>query len=91
MNKSDLVSAVSKKAALTKEQASAAVDAVTSTIVESLKGDGLALKGFGSFSTQTRAARQGRNPKTKEAIQIGEKKIAKFKFSPEVKKELNPA
>lgn len=90
MNKSDLVSSVAKKAGLTKEQAAKAVDAVVETAVESLKsGDGLVLKGFGSFSVQTRAAREGRNPKTKEKIQIGEKKIAKFKFSPEVKKELN--
>lgn len=90
MNKSDLVGAVAKKAGLTKDQAAAAVDAVVGTTIESLKsGEGLALKGFGSFSVQTRAAREGRNPKTKETIQIGEKKIAKFKFSPEVKKELN--
>lgn len=90
MNKSDLVSSVAKKAGLTKEQAAKAVDAVTETTVEALKsGDGLALKGFGSFTVQTRAAREGRNPKTKETIQIGEKKIAKFKFSPEVKKALN--
>lgn len=90
MNKSDLVKSVADKAGLTREQAANAVDAVTSTVVESLKsGDGLSLKGFGSFLTQDRPARTGRNPKTKEAIQIPAKKIAKFKFSSEVKKELN--
>lgn len=88
-NKADLVKSVAEKAGLTKEQASNAVDAVTSTIVESLSGEGLALKGFGVFSTQIRPARTGRNPKTKEAIAISEKKIAKFKFSTEVKKVLN--
>lgn len=89
MNKADLVKSVAEKAGLTKEQASSAIDAVTATVVESLSGDGLALKGFGVFSTQVRPAREGRNPKTKETIQISAKKIAKFKFSAEVKKALN--
>lgn len=90
MNKAELVKSVSEKAGLTKQQASDAVDAVTSTIVEGLQsGDELALKGFGSFSVQTRPARTGRNPKTKEELHIPEKKIAKFKFSSEVKKALN--
>jgi nucleoid DNA-binding protein len=47
------------------------------------------LKGFGSFAVQVRSARTGRNPKTGLEIAIGEKKIAKFKFSSEVRKELN--
>lgn len=89
-NKSDLVKSVAEKAGLTKEQASNAVDAVVESIIGSLKtGDGLALKGFGTFSVDTRAARDGRNPQTGAPIKIGEKKIAKFKFSAEIKKELN--
>lgn len=90
MNKAELVKVVSEEAGLTKDQATKAVDAVTGAIVQSLKsGDGLALKGFGSFSLQTRPARTGRNPKTGEPLKIAAKNIAKFKFSSEVKKELN--
>jgi DNA-binding protein HU-beta len=90
MNKAELVQSISQKAELTKAQASAAVDAFMSTTVEALKtGDGVSLKGFGSFAVQVRSARTGRNPKTGLEIAIGEKKIAKFKFSPEVRKELN--
>lgn len=89
-NKSDLVKSVAAKAGVTKEQATLAVEAVTESIVASLKsGEGLALKGFGTFSVDTRTARTGRNPQTGAPIEIGEKKIAKFKFSAEVKKELN--
>jgi DNA-binding protein HU-beta len=90
MNKSELVKSVAEKAGLTKDQASKAIEAVVQSTIESLKsGDGLALKGFGSFSVQTRPARTGRNPKTMAPIEISEKKIGKFKFSAEIKKELN--
>lgn len=90
MTKADLVQSVQKNTQLTKEQSGAAVDSVVDAIVQSLKsGEGLSLKGFGSFVVQTRPARQGHNPKTKEKIEIPEKKIVKFKVSPEVKKEIN--
>lgn len=90
MNKAELVKSISDKSGLTKQQASDAVDAFTSTVVEGLKtGDALALKGFGTFAVQVRPARTGRNPKTKETLEIPAKNIAKFKFSSEVKKALN--
>lgn len=85
MNKADLVKAISKKAGLTAAQSTAALDAVTETIVESLNsGQEVGLKGFGTFKVQVRSARTGRNPKTGAPVEIPAKNLAKFKFSKEV-------
>lgn len=85
MNKAELVKAISERAELTKTQATAALDAVTSTVVETLQaGEEVGLKGFGTFKSVTRDARTGRNPKTGEPVKIPAKTLAKFKFSKEV-------
>lgn len=91
MTKAELVAVVKEEAGITKDQANAAVEAVVTAAVNSLKpgNSGLALKGFASFSVQERPARTGRNPKTGEPLEIGAKRIPKVKFSSEVKKILN--
>ncbi|MEG0804081.1 MAG: HU family DNA-binding protein [Pygmaiobacter sp.] len=71
MTKADLVAAVATEAQLTKKDADKAVSAVLDTITAALKdGDKVALVGFGTFETRERPARTGRNPRTKEAIEI---------------------
>mgnify|MGYP003424965103 CR=1 FL=1 len=85
MNKADLVGSISEKAELTRAQATAALDAVTSSVIETLQGgEEVSLKGFGTFKSVARDARTGRNPKTGEPVQIPAKTVAKFKFSKEV-------
>jgi DNA-binding protein HU-beta len=80
MNKGDLVDAVAKSADLTKAQAGEAVSAVFSTIEGCLKkGDKASFVGFGTFSSNKRAAREGRNPATGATIQIAAKNVIKFK------------
>ncbi len=80
MNKTELISAVAKKAELTQGQAKAAVDAMMDAIADALKAeDKVALLGFGTFSVSERAAREGFNPITKEKITIEAKKVVKFK------------
>ena len=86
MNKADLVASVAAKAGLTKKDAEAALNAVVASIEEALvKGDKVALIGFGTFETKTRAARTGINPRTKQAIKIPASKVPAFKISKALK------
>ena len=80
MNKAELVAEVAKLADLNKKQADAAVAAVIDAVTYALKkGEKVKLVGFGSFEAKERAARMGRNPKTKEEIKIPATKVATFK------------
>lgn len=80
MNKTELINAVAEKADVTKKQAEAVVSATFATIEGALKkGDKVQIVGFGSFDVKTRAARIGRNPKTKQEIKIPASKSPSFK------------
>ena len=80
MNKTDLVAKVAEKAGISKKDADSAVAAVFDSIIAALKkGDKVALIGFGTFEVRKRAARNGLNPKTKEAIKIPASKAPAFK------------
>ena len=75
MNRNELVDNVSSKTDMKKSEASKAVDAVFDAIAEALKGgDEVRLVGFGTFSVASRAASEGRNPRTGEKIQIAASK-----------------
>ena len=90
MNKTDLADAVAQATDTSKADAANAVDAVLDTITDALKsGDGVQLIGFGNFSVSDRAARQGRNPRTGEAIQIAASKQPKFKAGKALKDAVN--
>jgi len=74
-NKAELIENVASSTGLTKKDATAAVDAVFSTIQETLaKGEKVQLIGFGNFEVRERAARKGRNPQTGQEIQIAARK-----------------
>ena len=80
MTKQELVSAIAEKAGISKKDADAAVKAFTETVSEAMKnGDKVQLIGFGTFEVAERAAREGRNPKTGEAMTIAASKTPKFK------------
>jgi len=81
MTKDGLVEAVMKAAALeTKAAGQRAVEAVFDTITNALShGEDVAISGFGTFRVQKRAAREGRNPKTGEKIQIAASVKPKFR------------
>ena len=71
MNKSGLVAAMAEKSSLPRKDCEAALDAVVSIIGDALKnGEKVQLVGFGAFELKKRAARVGRNPKTREAVPI---------------------
>ncbi|HEN20698.1 MAG: HU family DNA-binding protein [Deltaproteobacteria bacterium] len=78
MNKGDLVNEVAK-VVKTKKDAQAAVDAVFASITKALKKkESVTLVGFGTFKTQKRNARKGRNPQTGQEIKIKAKDVPKF-------------
>ena len=69
MNKAELINAVAASAEVSKKDTEAVITAMVETITEALKqGDKVQLVGFGSFEVKKRAARIGRNPRTKEEI-----------------------
>lgn len=80
MNKAELISAVAAAADVSKKEAEAVVSAALETITGALKeGEKVQLVGFGSFEVKKRAARLGRNPKTKESIEIPASVVPVFK------------
>ncbi len=90
MNKSHIIDAVSKKANITKEKATLAVNEFLASIKGGLSsGEKITLVGFGTFDTAVRKARMGRNPKTGEALAIPEKIAVTFKVGTALKEMVN--
>ena len=80
MNKTELVAAVAEKTGLSKKDSEKAVNAAFDSITEALAaGEKVQLVGFGAFEIKERNARVGRNPKTKETIEIPASKYPVFK------------
>lgn len=80
MNRTELIAAVAEKAGLTKKDAEQAVLATLDTVAAAMAaGDKVQLAGFGTFETKQRDARQGINPKTREAIEIPAATVPVFK------------
>lgn len=79
MNKAELIEYVARNAKLSKVDAGRALEAVTDGITQALKnGDSVLIVGFGGFSVSERSAREGRNPRTGEVVQIAASKAPKF-------------
>ena len=90
MNRTELISAMSEKSELTKVDTEKALKAFIDTVTEELKNGGkVQLVGFGTFEVTERAERQGRNPKTGEAITIHASKSPKFKAGKALKDIVN--
>ena len=86
MNKMELIAAVAEKTGMTKKDAERAVAATFESISASLaKGDRVQLSGFGIFEVKERSARVGRNPRTKETIEIPASRTPAFKASKALK------
>ena len=86
MNKTELIAAAAQNAGVTKKDAervvNAALDAITAALV---KGEKVQVSGFGIFEVKHREARTGRNPATKETIQIPASDTPVFKASKTLK------
>ena len=79
MDKTELIEVIAKESGLKKKDAEAAVVAFVNAVETALaNGEKVQLVGFGTFETKTRAAREGRNPKTGETIKIAASKYPAF-------------
>ncbi len=89
MTKQQLIDAVANAAGRPKPEVETVVESLLGEIGKALRaGERIDLRGFGSFVVKDKAARQGRNPKTGEAIQIAARKSASFKPSKELTERL---
>lgn len=88
MTKADLVELVAAKVYLTKKDTEVVVDTILDSITKALASanDGkVELRGFGSFRTRQRRARQGRNPQSGQAVHVPAKRIPFFKPGKELR------
>ena len=70
------------------------VERIVTTIFDEIsnalaQGDRVELRGFGAFSIKERSSRIGRNPRTGEAVEVGEKYIPYFKTGKQLRERLN--
>ena len=90
MNKAELIAEVAAKAGLSKKDSEKAVNAALDTITASLTGgEKVQLVGFGVFDVKTRGTRMGRNPKTKEEIEIPASRVPQFKAGKALKEAVD--
>jgi DNA-binding protein HU-beta len=91
MTKAELIDAVASAAGVSKADAERTVQAFFDVVVSTTKkgDDKVAWPGFGSFSTSSRPARTGRNPRTGEPVKIAASKVMKFSASSTLKTSLN--
>lgn len=90
MKKSELIETIAEKAGLTKVEAGKALDATFEVIANQLeKGEKVPVAGFGTFKLSSRAAREGRNPKTGETIKIAASTSVSFKAGTALKEKVN--
>ena len=79
MNKSELIDAIAEGSGLKKAEAEGALNAMLEAVKSAVaSGDKVTIPGFGAWSQSQRSARQGRNPRTGEIVQIPASKGVKF-------------
>ena len=90
MNQGDLADAVAAATGTGKAEAARVVEAVLDAIRDGLRrGEKVAISGFGSFEAARREARQGRNPRTGEAVEVAASTTVRFKPGKGLKEALN--
>ena len=90
LTKADLSRYLMERLELGKKDADLLVNTFLESIIESLKtGEGVELRGFGSFRLRKREPRKGRNPKTGDKVDVPPKKVPYFKPGKELKELIN--
>ena len=89
MTKSEFIDKVADESGLSKKDAGTAVDAVIASIEDALQGgEEVSFTGFGKFHVAERGAREGRNPRTGESMQIAATKVPRFTAGSGLKKAI---
>jgi integration host factor beta subunit len=90
MNKNTLIENIAEKTQLTKKDTEQVIDTILTGIADALaKGENVDVRGFGSFQVNGKKERQGRNPRTGEAITIAPRNVVVFKPSKELAGRVN--
>ena len=90
MTKSDIIKEVAEGTGLTKVEIEAVLEGLILSISDSLRrGERVDIRGFGSFIVKQRAARDARNPATREIVKLQERFIPAFKVSKILKEIVN--
>ena len=86
----ELIKKIADEQVISQKQASAIVDSAFDSIVAAVAaGDKVSIPGFGTFESKTRAARTGRNPRTKETVEIPASTVPSFKAGKAFKEKVN--
>ncbi len=89
LTKADLSRHLMERLELGKKDADLLVNTFLESIIESLRtGEGIELRGFGSFRLRDRKARLGRNPRSGESVHVPAKRVAFFKLGKELRSKL---
>ena len=89
MTKADIVKILADEIGLTRREAADALSVVLEGVVAAIRdGDKVELRGFGSFRTRQRQARQGRNPRTGAEVRVPPKTVPYFKPGKQLRETL---
>jgi integration host factor subunit beta len=92
MTKSELIEAVAQRSNITKSRAELVVNCVFDAMTAALeRGEGIEIRGYGSFTVRHYHAYDGRNPRTGKAVSVPEKRLPFFKVGKELKALVNGA
>jgi integration host factor subunit beta len=90
MTKSELIEAVAERTKITKSRAELVVNCVFDAMTAALeRGEGIEIRGYGSFTVRHYEAYDGRNPRTGKAVSVPEKRLPFFKVGKELKALVN--
>jgi integration host factor subunit beta len=90
VTKSELIEAVADEASLTKGRAELVINTIFESMVEALtRGEGIEIRGFGSFTVRQYKAYEGRNPRTGEPVHVAPKRLPFFKVGKELRERVN--
>ena len=90
MTKSELIDALAGRSNLTKARAELVVNCVFDAMTEALqRGEGIEIRGFGSFTVRPYKAYSGRNPRTGEPVPVPPKRLPFFKVGKELRELVN--
>jgi integration host factor subunit beta len=90
VTKSELIERISEKLKLPAGKAEAIVNCVFDSMVKALEqGEGIEIRGFGSFTVREYKAYEGRNPRTGETVHVAPKRLPFFKVGKDLRERVN--
>lgn len=90
MTKSELIEVVAQEANLTKGRAEMVINTIFEAMVEALqRGEGIEIRGFGSFTVRQYKSYEGRNPRTGDPVHVSPKRLPFFKVGKDLRLRVN--